>query len=107
MVVSLISQASNTPFESLYEYNQCRLYKDGKYDMLHGQDETILPSLAQGGAKGGIGGTTNYNGRELTGIIEAWNKGDLETAREKQNFSQEVSTSFVTSVVISLGVSVL
>jgi putative N-acetylneuraminate lyase len=77
-------------YESLYEYNQCRLYKDGKYDMLHGQDETILPSLAQGGAKGGIGGTTNYNGRELVGIIDAWNRGDLETAREKQNFSQTV-----------------
>lgn len=77
-------------FESLYEYNQCRLYKDGKYDMLHGQDETILPSLAQGGAQGGIGGTTNYNGRELVGIIEAWERGDLETAREKQNFSQDV-----------------
>ena len=61
-----------------------------KYDMLHGQDETILPSLAQGGARGGIGGTTNYNGRELTGIMEAWGRGDLETAREKQNFSQEV-----------------
>ncbi|MDE6074069.1 MAG: dihydrodipicolinate synthase family protein, partial [Muribaculaceae bacterium] len=40
-------------FESLYEYNQCRLYKNGKFDMLHGQDETILPSLAQGGAQGG------------------------------------------------------
>lgn len=77
-------------FESLYEYNQCRLYKNGKYDMLHGQDETILPSLAQGGAQGGIGGTTNYNGRELVGIIEAWKKSDIETAREKQNFSQEV-----------------
>lgn len=77
-------------YESLYEYNQCRLYANGKYDMLHGQDETILPSLAQGGAQGGIGGTTNYNGRELTGIIEAWNHGDIETAREKQNFSQEV-----------------
>lgn len=77
-------------FESLYEYNQCRLYKNGKYDMLHGQDETILPCLAQGGAQGGIGGTTNYNGRELVGIIEAWKNGDIETAREKQNFSQEV-----------------
>lgn len=77
-------------FESIYEYNQCRLYKEGKYDMLHGQDETILPSLAMGGAQGGIGGTTNYNGRELTGIIDAWKAGDLETAREKQNFSQEV-----------------
>lgn len=77
-------------FESLYEYNQCRLYKNGKYDMLHGQDETILPSLAQGGAQGGIGGTTNYNGCNLVGIIDAWQAGDLEKARELQNFSQEV-----------------
>ncbi|MGL4520653.1 MAG: dihydrodipicolinate synthase family protein [Phocaeicola sp.] len=77
-------------FENLYEYNQCRLYSNGKYDMLHGQDETILPSLAQGGAQGGIGGTTNYNGKELVGIIDAWKAGDIELAREKQNFSQAV-----------------
>ena len=77
-------------FESIYEYNQCRLYKDGKFDMLHGQDETILPSLAMGGAQGGIGGTTNYNGRCLTGIIEAWKAGDIEKARKLQNFAQEV-----------------
>ena len=77
-------------YESLYEYNQCRLYANGKFDMLHGQDETILPCLAMGGAQGGIGGTTNYNGRELVGIIEAWQAGDLETARDRQNFSQEV-----------------
>lgn len=77
-------------FESIYEYNQCRLYKNGKYDMLHGQDETILPSLAMGGAQGGIGGTTNYNGRCLTGIIDAWESGDLDKARELQNFAQDV-----------------
>ncbi len=77
-------------FESLYEYNQCRLYKNGKFDMLHGQDETILPCLAMGGAQGGIGGTTNYNGKELGGILEAWQAGDLELARERQNFSQEL-----------------
>ena len=77
-------------FESIYEYNQCRLYADGKFDMLHGQDETILPSLAMGGARGGIGGTTNYNGRCLVGIIEAWKQGDLEKARALQNYAQEV-----------------
>ena len=77
-------------YESIYEYNQCRMYKGGKFDMLHGQDETILPSLAMGGAQGGIGGTTNYNGKELVGIIDAWKAGDLELARERQNFSQEV-----------------
>lgn len=77
-------------YESIYEYNQCRLYKNGKYDMLHGQDETILPALAMGGAQGGIGGTTNYNGRELNAIIDCWNAGDLDGAREHQNYSQEV-----------------
>ena len=77
-------------FESLYEYHRCRRYKNGKFDMLHGQDETILPCLAMGGAQGGIGGTTNYNGRVLTGIIEAWQAGDLNKARELQNYAQDV-----------------
>ncbi|MFR9496633.1 MAG: dihydrodipicolinate synthase family protein [Rikenellaceae bacterium] len=77
-------------FESLYEYNQCRLYKDGKFEMLHGQDETILSSLVMGGAEGGIGGTTNYNGRELNMIIECYKRGDVAAAVEHQNFSQDV-----------------
>ncbi|MCD8304636.1 MAG: dihydrodipicolinate synthase family protein [Prevotellaceae bacterium] len=77
-------------YESIYEYNQCRLYAGGKFDMLHGQDETLLPSLAMGGAQGGIGGTTNYNGRCLVGIIEAWQRGDLQEARRLQNYAQEV-----------------
>ena len=77
-------------FESLYEYNRCRRYQNGKFDMLHGQDETILPCLAMGGAQGGIGGTTNYNGRCLTGILEAWEKGDLEKARQLQDFAQDI-----------------
>ena len=77
-------------YESLYEFQQCRLYKDGKFDMLHGQDETILASLAMCGTQGGICGTTNYNARELVGILAAWEAGDLELARERQNFSQAV-----------------
>lgn len=77
-------------YESIYEYNQCRLYSNEKFEMLHGQDETILAALAMGGAQGGIGGTTNYNGKALVGIIDAWNSGDIEKARELQNFSQAV-----------------
>ena len=77
-------------FESLYEYNRCRRYADGKFDMLHGQDETILPCLAMGGAQGGIGGTTNYNGACLVGIQKAWAAGDIERARELQDFAQDV-----------------
>lgn len=77
-------------FESMYEYNRCLRYKNNKYDMLHGQDETILPCLAMGGAQGGIGGTTNYNGRCLVGIQKAWEEGNLEKARELQNYAQDV-----------------
>ena len=77
-------------YESLYEYNQCRLYAKRKFYILHCQDETILPCLAMGGAQGGIGGTTNYNGRCLVGILDAWKNGDLDKARELQNFGQEV-----------------
>lgn len=77
-------------FESLYEYNKCRRYKNGKYDLLHGQDETILASMALGGAQGGICGTSNYNGRCLVGIQQAWYDNNLERARELQNYAQDV-----------------
>ena len=77
-------------YESLYEYNQCCLYKDGKFEMLHGQDETFLSSLVMGRTEGGICGTTNYNGRCQTGILEAWKAGDLTKARELQDYSQAV-----------------
>ena len=77
-------------FESLYEYNQCMLYENGKFDMLHGQDETILPALVMGGAQGGISGTGSYIGNALVGVIDEYNKGNLEKAVEYQNFAQEV-----------------
>ena len=77
-------------YENMYEFNQCRLYGGGKFDMLHGQDETILSDLVMGDKLGCISGTTNYNGRCLNGIVDAWNSGDLEKARELQNFAQEV-----------------
>ena len=77
-------------FESLYEYNQCMLYENGKFDMLHGQDETILSALVMGGAQGGIRGTGSYIGSSLVGVINEYNKGNIEKARDHQNFAQEV-----------------
>lgn len=75
-------------FEAMYEYNQCRLYSNCKFDLLHGQDETILPCLALGGAKGCIGGTTNYISGVYDKLVKAWNAGKIEEARELQEFSQ-------------------
>ena len=77
-------------YESLYEFNQCMLYKDGKFDMLHGQDETILSGLVMGGAQGGISGTGSYIGNILVAVIEEYNKGNIIKAREMQNYAQEV-----------------
>ena len=77
-------------FESLYEYNQCMLYKDGKFDMLYGLDETILPALTMGGAQGGISGTGNYIGNTLVSIIDEFKKGNLEKSTEYQNYAQAV-----------------
>ena len=92
-------------FESLYEYNQCRLYKNGKFDMLHGQDETILPCLAMGGAQGGIGGTTNYNGKELTGIIEHGKPVIWNWHANARISHRKLSMSSVTIVETSLAVN--
>ncbi len=76
--------------ESLYEYNQCRRYKDNKFDILHGQDETLLPSLSMGGAQGCIGGTFNYAASLYTGIVDAFQQGDTASAIKLQNKSQDM-----------------
>lgn len=77
-------------FESLYEYNQCLIYENSKFDMLHGQDETILSALIMGGAQGGISGTGNYIGNSLVGVINEYNNGNIEQALDHQNFAQKV-----------------
>lgn len=77
-------------YESLYEYNQCMLYENGKFDLLHGQDETILNGLIMGGAQGGISGTGSYIGHTLVSVIDEYNAGNIEKARDHQNFAQEV-----------------
>ena len=76
--------------ESLYEYTQCRRYKNGKYDLLHGQDETLLASLALGGAAGCIGGTFNYAAGLYTGIQDAFADGDLDEARRLQFLAMDM-----------------
>ena len=94
-------------FESLYEYNQCRLYKNGKFDMLHGQDETILPCLAMGGAQGGIGGTTNYNGKELHRYLSKHGKPVIWNwhAERQNSHGGSYAISSVTIVETSLAVN--
>ena len=77
-------------FESLYEYNQCRLYKDGKFDMLHGQDETIPPRWHKAEHRAASAAPPTTTAASSPASSKHGRKGDIETAREKQNFSQAV-----------------
>ena len=76
--------------ENLHEYTQCRRYKKGKFDLLHGQDETILAALALGGAAGCIGGTINYAAHLYQGIRAAFQNKDLSEARRLQFLAMDL-----------------
>ncbi|HEC42978.1 MAG TPA: N-acetylneuraminate lyase [Bacteroides sp.] len=73
--------------ENLYEFNQCMLVRDGHYDMLHGQDETLLAGLALG-ATGGVGGTYNHMMGTYIELKAAFDAGDFKTAQNLQARSQ-------------------
>jgi len=55
------------------------IFKNGKYDMLWGRDENMLPALSIG-AKGAVVSTFNYIAPLYHNLIEAFNNGDLKTA---------------------------
>jgi len=72
--------------DNMYEFDQCFRYKNRKYDLLHGLDETYLSGLAYG-CTSGIGGTYNHCFRVYEKIKKAFDEGNLEEAREWQHKS--------------------
>ncbi len=74
--------------ENLYQFNQCIQADNGKFEMLHGQDETLLLGLMLG-AKSGVGGTYNHCFPLYKGIVDAFYAGDMSKALILQNKSQE------------------
>ena len=74
--------------EDLYEFNQCMLLENGKFEMLHGRDETLICGLALG-AMGGVGGTYNHAMNLYIKIKEHFLTGEIDKARQLQNLSQD------------------
>lgn len=74
--------------ENFYLQNQCRQVCNGKYEILHGQDETLHIALEMG-AKGGVGGTFNHCFPVYKEIMKAYKEGDTKKCREWQNKSQD------------------
>ena len=69
--------------ENLMDFAACVRWEGGRFDALFGRDEMMLSGLAVG-AVGAIGSTFNYAAPVYHRIIAAFNRGDLEAAREEQ-----------------------
>jgi N-acetylneuraminate lyase len=66
---------------TLWEYQSCLNYKNGKYDILYGFDENHLPALAMG-AKGSIGSTFNFAAPLFLVVRECFESGRLAEAQK-------------------------
>ena len=68
----------------LLDFQACRAYKNGKYNLLWGIDEAMLSGLAAG-ADGAVGSTYNYAAPLFNQIIDSFKKGDLAEASKHQD----------------------
>ena len=70
----------------IMDYHACRMFKNGKYDMLWGIDEALLSGLAAG-AEGAVGSTYNYAAPLYNKIIKAFQNKDFPGAERLQQSS--------------------
>jgi N-acetylneuraminate lyase len=70
--------------ENLMDYRRCIEFEEGRFNILFGRDEILLAALALG-AEGAVGSTYNFMAPLYHRLMEAFNAGDLETARQHQS----------------------
>lgn len=68
---------------TLHEYQACLNYKDGKFDILFGFDEMLLPALAVG-AQGAIGSTYNFAAPIYLKVMQLFEQGNHAEAAAMQ-----------------------
>lgn len=72
--------------EDFMDYLSCIHFDGGRYNMLWGRDENMLPALSLG-APGAVGSTYNYAAPLYLDLMAAYAVGDLSTARMLQQQS--------------------
>lgn len=72
--------------EDFMDYLTCLHFAGGRYNMLWGRDENMLPALSLG-APGAVGSTYNYAAPLYLELMEAYSAGDLSRARSLQQTS--------------------
>lgn len=68
---------------TIHEYQACLNFKGGKFDVLFGYDELLLPALAVG-AKGAVGSTYNFAAPLYLRVMELFEAGHLHEAQQSQ-----------------------
>lgn len=74
---------------TIQEYQACLNFENGRFDILYGLDELLLPALAVG-AKGAIGSTYTFAAPLYKKTVDAFKRGDLAAAREQHAYMVEV-----------------
>lgn len=72
--------------EDFMDFLSCLHFQNGRYDMLWGRDENMLPALSLG-TQGAVGSTFNYAAPLYCDLIDAFNTGDLQKAQNLQQQS--------------------
>ncbi|MEO6732769.1 MAG: dihydrodipicolinate synthase family protein [Ferruginibacter sp.] len=74
---------------TIQEYQSCLNFEEGRFDILYGLDELLLPALSVG-AIGAIGSTYTFAAPLYLKTMGAFNRGDLIAAREQHGYLVEV-----------------
>jgi N-acetylneuraminate lyase len=75
----------------LFDMQKCIDFDNGRFQVMHGFDEILLCGLALG-VTAAVGSTYNYMPSVYLELIDAFSKGDMERARERQLYSVRVVT---------------
>lgn len=71
-------------FENLMDFTRATTHAGGKFNVLFGRDEMLLAGLGLG-ATGAVGSTYNFAAPLYLRIIDAFQRGDLGSARRDQS----------------------
>lgn len=78
---------------TIHEYQSCLEFEQGKFDVLFGYDELLLPALSVGAA-GAIGSTYNFAAPEYLKTVELFKQRDTDASRKNHAFMVETIRIF-------------
>lgn len=75
----------------MFDIQKCISFEGGRYQVMHGFDEILLCGLTLG-CVAAVGSSFNYMASVYLEMIDAFSKGEIERARERQLFAVRIVT---------------